>query len=62
MKAKAIPVFPDVGSTRTVLPGVMVPSASAWSIRDRPNLSLTLEHGPRDSSFPTSLVPLETII
>lgn len=60
MKASAIPVLPDVGSTRTVLPGVMRPCFSASSIRDRPRRSLTLEHGPNDSSLPTNLVPFET--
>lgn len=55
-----MPVFPEVGSTRTVFPGVMRPSASAWSMRDRPRRSLTEEHGPSDSSLPTNLVPLDT--
>ena len=61
MNANAIPVFPDVGSTSTVLPGSIRPSFSASSMRDLPRRSLTLEHGPNDSSFPTSLVPLDTV-
>lgn len=60
MKASAMPVFPLVGSTSTVLPGVMVPFFSASSMRDRPRRSLTDEHGPRDSNLPSSRMPLET--
>mmetsp|Transcript_26476 Transcript_26476/g.56333 ORF Transcript_26476/g.56333 Transcript_26476/m.56333 type:complete len:220 (-) Transcript_26476:171-830(-) len=60
MNARAMPVFPDVGSTRTDSPGVMRPLASASSIRERPRRSLTEEQGPRDSSFPSSFTPLLT--
>lgn len=59
INASAIPVFPEVGSTKTVFPGVINPFFSASSMRDLPSRSLTELHGPRLSSFPTSLVPFE---
>jgi hypothetical protein len=60
MKANAIPVLPEVGSTRVVTPGVIKPLASASSMSERPRRSLTLEQGPRDSSLPISRVPLDS--
>ena len=45
MKASAIPVLPEVGSTSVVLPGEMRPAASAASTMANPILSFTLEHG-----------------
>ena len=36
--ARAMPVLPDVGSTRVVRPGAMRPAASAASIMERPML------------------------
>mmetsp|Transcript_19912 Transcript_19912/g.46775 ORF Transcript_19912/g.46775 Transcript_19912/m.46775 type:complete len:261 (+) Transcript_19912:274-1056(+) len=60
IKARAIPVLPDVGSTSTDSPGVKSPFASASSIIDRPRRSFTLEHGPRLSSLPYNFTPFDT--
>lgn len=49
--AKAIPVFPDVGSTRIVLPGAINPSFSAAVIILTPILSFTDDEGFILSSF-----------
>ena len=51
--ARAIPVFPDVGSTKIVLPGVISPSFSADSIMLMPMRSFTDEDGFMLSSFTT---------
>ena len=50
--ARAMPVLPDVGSTRTA-PGPMRPSASAASIMARPMRSLTEARGLKNSHLPT---------
>src|SRR5262245_37890460 len=52
-KASAIPVFPLVGSTITVSPGVMSPSRSAASIIESPIRSFTLAAGFWLSSLAT---------
>ncbi len=52
-KARAIPVFPDVGSMRTVS-FFIDPFLSPASIMLTPIRSLTLERGLKDSSFPTT--------
>ena len=46
-----MPVLPDVGSISTVLPGVILPSASSTSIIDTPMRSLTDDSGLKNSSF-----------
>ena len=46
-----MPVLPDVGSTRWVLPGVILPAASSASTMATPMRSLTLEIGLKNSSF-----------
>mmetsp|Transcript_82105 Transcript_82105/g.166247 ORF Transcript_82105/g.166247 Transcript_82105/m.166247 type:complete len:335 (+) Transcript_82105:284-1288(+) len=51
--ARPIPVFPEVGSTRTVSPGLMSPRASASLIMLRAMRSLTELAGLKDSSFRT---------
>ena len=51
--ARAIPVFPLVGSTITVLPGSMLPWFSASRIIARPMRSLTLPPGFMNSHFAT---------
>ena len=51
--ARAIPVFPDVGSTKIVLPGVIKPSCSADSIIFTPIRSLTDEAGFIPSNLTT---------
>mmetsp|Transcript_30762 Transcript_30762/g.53177 ORF Transcript_30762/g.53177 Transcript_30762/m.53177 type:complete len:221 (-) Transcript_30762:63-725(-) len=49
--ASPMPVFPEVGSTREVLPGAISPRFSASSIIDRAIRSLTLLQGSMLSSF-----------
>src|SRR5689334_17209237 len=56
-RASAIPVLPDVGSTMTLRPGWMRPSASAAAIIDMPMRSLTLPPGFIDSSLPRIVAP-----
>mmetsp|Transcript_9945 Transcript_9945/g.20715 ORF Transcript_9945/g.20715 Transcript_9945/m.20715 type:complete len:261 (-) Transcript_9945:3-785(-) len=51
--ASPIPVFPEVGSTKIVSPGVMSPRASASSIMLLAMRSLTELAGLKDSSFKT---------
>eukprot|EP00985_Skeletonema_marinoi_P018414 scaffold10288_cov137-Skeletonema_marinoi.AAC.2 len=55
--ARPIPVFPEVGSTRTVFPGVICPRASASEIMERAIRSLTLLAGLDDSSLATISAP-----
>ena len=50
MKARPIPVLPEVGSTITD-PGPTLPSASSASIIDTPMRSFTLSSGLRYSSL-----------
>mmetsp|Transcript_15655 Transcript_15655/g.28086 ORF Transcript_15655/g.28086 Transcript_15655/m.28086 type:complete len:216 (-) Transcript_15655:3-650(-) len=57
MKAKAIPVFPEVGSTSTVCPGVIFPAFSASRIIERPIRSLTELIGSMLSSFAYTFAP-----
>ena len=52
--ASPIPVFPEVGSTRTVFPGVMSPLCSASVIMERAMRSLTELAGLEDSSLATT--------
>mmetsp|Transcript_33965 Transcript_33965/g.69344 ORF Transcript_33965/g.69344 Transcript_33965/m.69344 type:complete len:309 (+) Transcript_33965:315-1241(+) len=52
--ASPMPVFPDVGSTRVVLPGAMSPRLSASVIIDRAMRSFTELAGLDDSSFATT--------
>ena len=58
MKASAMPVLPDVGSTSVVLPGVIKPLRSASSIMPRPIRSFTLRHGSWVSSLTAMRAPL----
>merc|ERR1712216_307231 len=51
MNAKPMPVFPLVGSTNIVFPGVIFPSSSAAWIMLQPIRSFTLQHGSIISSF-----------
>ena len=51
MKARAIPVFPDVGSTMVVLPGVIRPLFSASVIMALPMRSFTEQQGSMISSL-----------
>eukprot|EP00982_Pelagococcus_subviridis_P010918 31036-Pelagococcus_subviridis.AAC.14 len=51
MNASPIPVFPDVGSTSIVFPGVMAPFSSASAIIENPMRSFTEQHGSMISSF-----------
>ena len=53
--ARPMPVLPLVGSIRTVLPGVILPSRSAASIMARPMRSFTLLAGLRLSSLTTTV-------
>ena len=53
--ASAMPVFPEVGSTRTPRPGAMRPCASRASIIATPMRSLTLPIGLKNSSFASKL-------
>src|SRR5215831_1201623 len=46
-----MPVFPDVGSTSVVFPGVILPSRSAVSIIEQAIRSLMLLIGLNDSSL-----------
>ena len=55
--ASAMPVFPEVGSTITVRPGSIRPSASAASIIATPIRSLIEPPGLNHSSLPTSSAP-----
>ena len=55
--ASAIPVLPEVGSTITVRPGSIRPSASAASIIATPIRSLIEPPGLNHSSLPTSSAP-----
>mmetsp|Transcript_21180 Transcript_21180/g.73075 ORF Transcript_21180/g.73075 Transcript_21180/m.73075 type:complete len:269 (-) Transcript_21180:2-808(-) len=55
--ASAMPVLPDVGSTKVVTPGVMSPRFSASAIIDRPMRSLTELHGFIISSLTTTSQP-----
>ena len=57
-----MPVLPDVGSTMTLSPGVMSPSASAASIIARPMRSFTLPAGLADSSLPRMVAPVPSEI
>ncbi len=50
-KARAIPVFPEVGSTSVVRPAAMRPAFSMLSIILTPMRSLTLDSGLKNSSF-----------
>ena len=51
MNARPMPVFPEVGSTSIVLPGVMAPSSSAEAIMEKPMRSFTEQQGSMISSF-----------
>ena len=53
--AKAIPVFPEVGSTKIVFPGAIKPSASAAMTILTPIRSLTEAAGFIPSSLTTIL-------
>jgi hypothetical protein len=55
--ASAMPVLPEVGSTRVVLPGAMSPRASASAIIARPMRSFTELHGSMLSSLATISAP-----
>ncbi|OPZ73686.1 MAG: hypothetical protein BWY80_00870 [Firmicutes bacterium ADurb.Bin456] len=57
MKARAIPVFPLVGSI-IVEPGFKRPSSSAWRSILKAMRSLTLPPGLKDSSFTTRSAPV----
>ena len=46
-----MPVLPEVGSISVVLPGVIRPSASSFSIMATPMRSLTLAIGLKNSSL-----------
>jgi hypothetical protein len=50
-KASAIPVLPEVGSTKTA-PGLIRPSRSAASTMASPIRSLTEDSGLKNSHFP----------
>ena len=50
-------MFPDVGSTRTVLPGVIFPAFSSASIIETPMRSLTECAGLKNSSFAATVAP-----
>ena len=51
VKASAMPVLPDVGSTSVDLPGVIKPFFSIASIMATPMRSFTLEIGLKNSSL-----------
>jgi hypothetical protein len=53
-KASAMPVLPDVGSITVVVPGSILPSASAARIIETPILSFTEPAGLYASSLPIS--------
>lgn len=55
MKARAMPVLPEVGSTRTLLPGLISPAFSASRIMPRPMRSFTEEQGFMLSNFAYTL-------
>ena len=57
--ANPMPVFPEVGSTRTDFPGAISPLASASLIILRAMRSLTLLAGLDDSSLATISAPQE---
>jgi hypothetical protein len=57
MKANPMPVFPLVGSTSVVFPGVIFPSSSAAAIMLHPMRSFTLQHGSIISSFAAISAP-----
>ncbi len=46
-----MPVLPLVGSTSTLLPGVMIPFSSSAAIIDTPMRSFTLAMGLKNSSL-----------
>ena len=56
-KASAIPVLPDVGSTRTPRPSEILPCASSASIMETPMRSLTLAMGLKNSSLAKRRAP-----
>ena len=58
---RPIPVLPLVGSTRTVLPGVICPRASASVIMLSAIRSLTLLAGLEDSSLAMISAPLSEV-
>ena len=53
-----MPVLPEVGSTITVSPGRMRPSASSASIIATPMRSLTLASGLKNSSLSSRSAPI----
>ena len=56
-KARPMPVFPEVGSTRTVFPGVAFPSRSSASIMATPIRSFTELAGLKYSSLAATTAP-----